>query len=401
MIINCEKCKTSHEVKETDIGENGLGLTCSSCQHQFRLVRKVFYLVEDLKEEHNLTPQKAVAASPEQVEQEKQKTQEPEIRPQSRGPDTTMRGKIPPKKIPLNLPTRPVESSSKVFTLRFMLLLALTLGMGWVWLRVVHPDAFKKTVGKMEINPQNFLQNIQPKVDLPSPGKKDYLQGRGIAVFDTPDKYKLAIQFYRKAIEKDENLDSAHGALAEASAELAEYFSKKGKEKEAKKWLEETLRSATRSVTLNNHSIEGHRGLAAYERLKGNFVESQEHLNQVMISDPEDVEIYISMGRNYLMKQGLEEMAEKYLKKALQINERSIRANRYMAVVYERIKKYDLSVAHWQKVLDLNQAHQLAKFEMDRIKFKSTGKNPQYPSSQVGQVSKGKIQEPPMEPIPE
>ena len=107
--------------------------------------------------------------------------------------------------------------------------------------------------------------------------------------------------------------------------------------------------------------------MAAYERIQGNFVKSQELLNQLLASNPNDAEILVLMGRNYLTKTGLEDVAEKYLVKAISLNDLSIRAHRYLALTLARNQERDEALKEWQKVRDLNAQHELAVQSIERL----------------------------------
>ncbi len=142
----------------------------------------------------------------------------------------------------------------------------------------------------------------------------------------------------------------------------------------ARPWIDQALQMSTKATTLDATNLESQRALAAYDRLQNNFVKAQEKLNQAISQDPNDADTYIQMARLFLTRKGLEDTAQQYLEKALKINDRSIRAHRYQAITQDRKQHHDKARSHWNKVLELNQEHQMAQFEVARLTKKLSRK---------------------------
>lgn len=370
MIVQCDQCQAAYEVEESQVGDQGLAVVCTACQHSFRVVRKTFFVSAGLNAEEKVQaieapraqlPGEAKASPPTPA------TEVAAVEPrvvERRSPSATPRPSMPRRRITDE--GHEQQSSGSGWKTLFLMILATAGGV--MWLRHAHPEYYRSARHEIDRQVDGLLSSVQGKKIVDPAAKQHYLKGRGEAAFDTQEHYLKAIAAYRKAIEVDPTYATAHGALSEAAAELAQIFTLQGNSQEAKTWSEETLSSATRGLTIDAQNVEAHRGLAAYERLQGQFVKAQEHLNEANLRDGNGVDTLVALARNYLNKAGLEDMAERYLNKALALDERSVRAHRYLAVTYERQNHLALAAEQWQKVLDLNQEHTLALQELERVR---------------------------------
>jgi predicted Zn finger-like uncharacterized protein len=376
MIIQCEKCQVSYQIEEDQVGQEGLAFGCSSCGHKFRVVRKTFFLVEGLEKDNSVEtvvpPRAAESSAPspepksESIAQEvRTPSQTPTDFKEISSPTLRSRSSVSPSiRISRRGISLPPKSTWRPYLL--LLLAGVLIFFGW---RQFFPETHHRTVKKIDQETKNIVQSLREESAVSPQAKQFYLQGRAEAFMDTLDAYQNAIGFYQKAIEVDENYAAVFGAYSEAAGEIASIFLLSQQREEAQPWLEEALRKGTRGLTLDPENLESLRGLAAYERLNSRFVPCQEFLDRALKIAPEDHEVFIALGRHYLTKEDLLELAEKYLNKAVVLDERSIRAQRYSAVLMERQKRLSEALGHWQKVLELNSQHSIAQVELNRIGF--------------------------------
>ena len=96
--------------------------------------------------------------------------------------------------------------------------------------------------------------------------------------------------------------------------------------------------------------------------------EEIEDIKKILKDYPEDADLYNNLATQYLQNKKYR-TAEKYYKKALQINERHSEATFNLAVMYEKQRRWKYSKRMYEKYLQENKGSQYASSVRERIRI--------------------------------
>jgi len=85
--------------------------------------------------------------------------------------------------------------------------------------------------------------------------------------------------------------------------------------------------------------------------------------------NPKLGEAYVNLGNVYFMQSKFAE-AENSYKKAVEVDDSNISAHRSLAAFYWNLRRYDLSLKEWEKILELNPEDKQAKSIIEQVKAK-------------------------------
>ncbi len=197
----------------------------------------------------------------------------------------------------------------------------------------IQDEIAKNIVQALEIKLSKREKRVLGKVKTQDVQAYDfYIRGRAYFHQAHRDKNLLAIQMFKKAIQKDENYAFAYAGLADGYSQLYMFFDRNNEN------LEQALVASQKALELDPELAEAHssRGLALAQN--NQFEEAVKEFESAIQLNPKFFEAYYQYGRT-CRAHGKHDQAAKLFEKASQVRPEDYEAAHCLAHAY-----YDLNL---------------------------------------------------------
>lgn len=181
-----------------------------------------------------------------------------------------------------------------------------------------------------------------------------YIRGRTYFHQGHHDKVKLAIEMFKKAIQRDSNYAYAYAGLADGYSHLYMYFEKKDEH------LNQALSASKKAFELDPDLPEAHASLALALAQNKQYEEAEKEFETAIELDPKFFEAYYEYARTCRML-GKHSKAAKLFERATQLRPENYQAALFLESAYQDLKMIPemeatnkLALKNVRKHLDLN-----------------------------------------------
>jgi TolB-like protein/predicted Ser/Thr protein kinase len=185
-----------------------------------------------------------------------------------------------------------------------------------------------------------------------------YVRGQTYLDTLTPESWKKALEFFRKAVAKDPNYAAAYAAMAHAYAWLG-YFSLMPEAEARKKATE----AATRAVQLDDTLGEAHAGLGYAAMFNWDWQRADKELRRALELNPNLAQAHLYYGQ-YLATQGKFEEAVAEHRAALELDPSSQIYNQLVCAVLNSAGRYDESIGQCRKLIEMYPDVAMVHFDL-------------------------------------
>ena len=215
----------------------------------------------------------------------------------------------------------------------------------------IQDEIAKNIVQALEIKLSKREKNVLGKVKTQDVQAYDfYIRGRAYFHQSHQDKILLAIQMFKKAIQKDEKYALAYTGLADGYSHLYMYFDKKNEH------LEQALSASKKAFALDPNLPEAHasRGLAFAQNKQ--YKEAEKDFETAIQLDPKLFDAYYEYARTCRV-QGNHDQAAKLFEKATQARPEDYEAALFLASAYNDLNLETETKKANQRALDIVRKH--------------------------------------------
>jgi len=177
-----------------------------------------------------------------------------------------------------------------------------------------------------------------------------YIRGRAYYHQGHQDKTLLAIQMFKKAIQKDKNYALAYAGLADGYSHLYMYFDKKDEH------LEQALSASKKALDLDPDLPEAHASLALALAQNKQYKEAEKEFETAIKLDPKLFEAYYEYARTCRV-QGKHDQAAKLFEKATQTRPEDYEAALFLGSAYNDLNLETETKKANQRALDIVRKH--------------------------------------------
>lgn len=199
----------------------------------------------------------------------------------------------------------------------------------------------------------NGAQDSQPESDtatLEPSASELYERGLELREQDTPDSYRLAAQYFERAIQKDPQMAAAY-------AQLGTVYTLLGDSPEV---VSRALQTIEKALTLNDELPEAHIAMGLMREIQRyEWSEAAEHFQTAIDMDPSNREAHREYGWLLIRTGQLEEGLEQ-LKKVHELAPETALGNDALAVGYFYNQQYEKAIDQYNKVLEIDSEYGLA-----------------------------------------
>ncbi|MCH7770737.1 MAG: tetratricopeptide repeat protein [Bacteroidetes bacterium] len=215
----------------------------------------------------------------------------------------------------------------------------------------IQDEIAKNIVQALEIKLSKREKRVLGKVKTQDVQAYDfYIRGRAYFHQSHQDKTRVAIQMFKRAIEKDNNYALAYAGLADGYSQLYMYYDKKDEH------LEQALVASQKALELDLELAEAHssRGLALAQN--NQFEEAIKEFEAAIQLNPKLFEAYYQYGRT-CRAQGKHDQAAKLFEKATRVQPDDYEAALFLVSAYSDINLETESKKANQQALDVVRKH--------------------------------------------
>ncbi|MCH7724317.1 MAG: tetratricopeptide repeat protein, partial [Bacteroidetes bacterium] len=215
----------------------------------------------------------------------------------------------------------------------------------------IQDEIAKNIVQALEIKLSKKEKRVLGKVKTQDVQAYDfYIRGRAYFHQSHQDKTRVAIQMFKRAIEKDNNYALAYAGLADGYSQLYMYYDKKDEH------LEQALVASQKALELDLELAEAHssRGLALAQN--NQFEEAIKEFEAAIQLNPKLFEAYYQYGRT-CRAQGKHDQAAKLFEKATRVQPDDYEAALFLVSAYSDINLETESKKANQQALDVVRKH--------------------------------------------
>jgi len=215
----------------------------------------------------------------------------------------------------------------------------------------IQDEIAKNIVQALEIKLSKKEKRVIGKVKTQDVQAYDfYIRGRAYFHQAHQDKTRLAIQMFKKAIQKDKNYAFAYAGLADGYAQLYMFFDRNNEN------LEQALIASQRALDLDPELSEAHssRGLALAQN--NQFEEAIKEFENAIQLNPKLFDAYYQYGRTCIA-QGKHEQAVKLFEKALRLQPEDYQAVHFLVHSYNSLNLKTESKKANQRALEVFRKH--------------------------------------------
>ncbi len=215
----------------------------------------------------------------------------------------------------------------------------------------IQDEIAKNIVQALEIKLSKKEKRVLGKVKTQDVQAHDfYIRGRAYFHQSHQDKTRVAIQMFKRAIEKDNNYALAYAGLADGYSQLYMYYDKKDEH------LEQALVASQKALELDLELAEAHssRGLALAQN--NQFEEAIKEFEAAIQLNPKLFEAYYQYGRT-CRAQGKHDQAAKLFEKATRVQPDDYEAALFLVSAYSDINLETESKKANQQALDVVRKH--------------------------------------------
>ncbi|UCH66453.1 MAG: protein kinase [Ignavibacterium sp.] len=196
----------------------------------------------------------------------------------------------------------------------------------------IQDEIAKNIVRALEIKLSTKEKNVLDKVKTQDVQAYDfYIRGRTYFHNGHQDKVRLAIQMFKKAIQKDKNYALAYTGLADGYSHLYMYFDKKDEN------LKQALLASKEAYKLDPDLPEAHSSLALALAQNQQYKEAEKEFEIAIELDPKFFEAYYEYARTCRML-GKHSQAAKLFEKARQLRPENYQAALFLESAYQDLK---------------------------------------------------------------
>ncbi|MFV1977474.1 MAG: protein kinase, partial [Candidatus Scalindua sp.] len=177
-----------------------------------------------------------------------------------------------------------------------------------------------------------------------------YIRGRAYYHQGHQDKVLLAIQMFKKAIQKDKNYALAYTGLADGYSHLYMYFDKKDEH------LEQALSASRKAFDLDPDLPEAHASLGLALAQNNQFEEAVKEFETAIQLDPKLFDAYYEYARTCRV-QGKHDQAAKLFEKATQTRPENYEAALFLASAYSDLNLETETKKANQRAIDIVRKH--------------------------------------------
>jgi tetratricopeptide (TPR) repeat protein len=177
-----------------------------------------------------------------------------------------------------------------------------------------------------------------------------YIRGRAYYHQGHQDKNLLAIQMFKKAIQKDKNYALAYTGLADGYSHLYMYFDKKDEH------LEKALSASKKAFELDPDLPEAHASLGLTLAQYKQYKEAEKEFETAIQLDPKFFEAYYEYAR-ICRAQGKHDQAAKLFEEATCIRPEDYEAALFLASAYSDLNLESETKKANQRALDIVRKH--------------------------------------------
>ena len=193
----------------------------------------------------------------------------------------------------------------------------------------IQDEIAKNIVRALEIKLSKREKHVFEKVKTRDVQAYDfYIRGRAYYHQRDRDKTHLAIQMFKKAIQKDKNYALAYAGLADGYSHLYMYYDKRDEN------LEQALSASRKAFELDPDLPEVHASLALALAQNKQYEEAEKEFETAIQLDPKFFEAYYKYART-CRAQGKHEQALKLFEKASQIRPEDYEAALFLVEAYD------------------------------------------------------------------
>ena len=175
-----------------------------------------------------------------------------------------------------------------------------------------------------------------------------YLRGRRVADQWEGDGWRKAIQYFQQAIDEDAGYAAAYAGMADAYSYLGLLEFMPPREAFAK-----SKAAATRAVELDDTLAEAHASLGLIRFYNWEWQSAEEELRRAVEQNPNLGFAHEYYGE-YLMALGRFNESETQFKLAQELDPLSLHIGSNLADLYYWMRKYDLAIESYKKILEIN-----------------------------------------------
>jgi len=175
-----------------------------------------------------------------------------------------------------------------------------------------------------------------------------YLKGRYYQFRYTPEDYETALDFYRKAIEKDPTYAQAYAGVANTYWDMAFDGLLLPKEGIAK-----CEAAARKAQVLDDTLGEVHAALSSVATLKWNRQGARRELDRAIALSPQDAQLRLAQARA-LRATGRWEEAIEAGKRAQELDPLSVETNRTLGSIFFWAGRYDEAIRQYRRTIELD-----------------------------------------------
>jgi serine/threonine protein kinase/tetratricopeptide (TPR) repeat protein len=215
----------------------------------------------------------------------------------------------------------------------------------------IQDEIAKNIVQALEIKLSKREKRVLEKVKTQDLQAYDfYIRGRAYFNNGHQDKVRLAIQMFKKAIQKDKNYAFAYAGLADGYSHLYMYFDRNDGN------LEQALIASQIALELDPELAEAHASRGLVLSQKKQYKESEKEFETAIQLDPKLFYAYYEYARTS-RAQGKHNQAAKLFEKAIRIRPEDYEAALFLVSAYDDINlKTEMKKAN-QRALDVVRKH--------------------------------------------
>jgi TolB-like protein/Flp pilus assembly protein TadD len=215
----------------------------------------------------------------------------------------------------------------------------------------IQDEIAKNIVRALEIKLSKREKSVLGKVKTQDVQAYDfYIRGRAYFHQAHRDKNLLAIQMFKKAIQKDENYAFAYAGLADGYSQLYMFFDRNNEN------LEQALLASQKALELDPELAEAHssRGLALAQN--NQFEEAVKQFETAIQLNPKFYDAYYEYGRACRV-QGKHDQAAILFEKASQVEPENYQSAHFLVDAYRDLNMEDEMQKANQRALEVFRKH--------------------------------------------
>lgn len=215
----------------------------------------------------------------------------------------------------------------------------------------IQDEIAKNIVQALKIKLSKREENILGKVKTHDVQAYDfYIRGREYFHYGHHDQARLAIQMFKKAIQKDENYTLAYAGLADGYSQLYMYYDRKDD------YLEQALLASRKALSLDPDLPEVHVSLGFALAQNNQFEEAVKEFEKAIQLNQKFFRAYYEFAR-ICRSNGNHEQAAKLFEKASQLRPENYEAALFLVSAYNDLHLESKMKLARQRALDVVRKH--------------------------------------------